>query len=62
MLESAHVLVEAAGAAALCGAVARKKDIQGETVALILSGANLTMDLVRRALALPPIVSLPSDT
>jgi threonine dehydratase len=60
MLESAHILVEPAGAAPLCGAVARKKEIQGKTVALILSGANLTMDLVRRGLALPPVVALPA--
>lgn len=58
MAEQAHVLVEPAGAAALCGAVARRAEIKGKRVVLILSGANLTMDLFRRALDTKPLLSL----
>ncbi len=56
--EQAQVLVEPAGAAALCGAVARRAEIKGKRVVLILSGANLTMDLFRRALDTKPLLSL----
>ena len=56
--EQAHVLVEPAGAAALCGAVARRNEIKGKRVVLILSGANLTMDLFRRALDTTPLLDL----
>jgi threonine dehydratase len=58
MAEQAHVLVEPAGAAALCGAVARRDELRGKRVVVILSGANLTMDLVRRALDTKPLLSL----
>lgn len=57
--EQVHVLVEPAGAAALCGAWARRGELKDKTVVLILSGANVTMDLLRRALATPPLIALP---
>ena len=56
--ECAHVLVEPAGAAALAGAWLRREAVRGKRMVLILSGANVSDDLIRRALALPPLVSL----
>ncbi|MFO0995691.1 MAG: threonine/serine dehydratase [Alphaproteobacteria bacterium] len=56
--ESAHVLVELAGAAALAGAWQRRAELRGKTVVLILSGANITMELLRRALDREPFISL----
>lgn len=56
--ECAHVLVEPAGSAALCAAWARRGEIKGKTVALVLSGANLTTDLLRQALSKEPLVAL----
>lgn len=58
MAESAHVLVELAGAAALAGAWQRRAEFRGKTIVLILSGANITMDLLKRALDRDPIISL----
>lgn len=56
--ECAHVLVEPAGAAALCAALARRNAIKGKTVALILSGANLTTELLQKALSMEPLIAL----
>lgn len=56
--ECAHVLVEPAGAAALCAAFAQRSAIKGKTVALILSGANLTTELLQKALSMEPLVAL----
>ncbi len=56
--ECAHVLVEAAGAAALAGAWARRHEIRGATVVLILSGANIPHDVLTRALAGRPLFTL----
>lgn len=58
LLESAHVLVEPAGAAALAGAWERRAEIAGKRIVLVLSGANATADLIRRALATPPLFAL----
>ena len=56
--ECAHVLVEPAGAAALAGAWARREEIRGATVVLILSGANIPHDVLSRALAGPTLFTL----
>jgi threonine dehydratase len=58
IVECAHVLVEPAGAAALAGAWARREEIRGSTVVLILSGANIPHDVLTRALAGPPLFTL----
>ena len=60
LLESAHVLVELAGAAALAGAWRQRDRLAGRRVVLILSGANATIDLVRRAIAQAPLIPLPA--
>jgi len=56
LVEHAHVLVEPAGAAALTAAWARRADLRGRRVALVLTGANVTMPLLERALAAPPLL------
>jgi threonine dehydratase len=47
MIEHTRTLVEAAGAAALAGALSIKEQIAGKTVVLICSGANITPDQLR---------------
>ncbi len=61
LLESGHVLVELAGAAALAGAWRERGRLAGKRVVLILSGANATTALIRRALDTPPLIALPSE-
>lgn len=56
--ECAHVLVEPAGAAALAGAWSHREALRGKRLVLVLSGANITSDLLRRALAAAPLVAL----
>ena len=58
LAECAHVLVEPAGAASLAGAWAIRDQIKGQRIVLILSGANVTMDVLRSALNAPPLVTL----
>jgi threonine dehydratase len=55
LAESAHLLVEPSAAAALAGAWAKRKDLVGRRVVLVLTGANVTMDVLRDALATPPL-------
>ena len=55
LMESAHVLVEPSGAAALAAAWAQRGDIKGQHIVLVLTGANVPMDVVSRALATPPL-------
>jgi threonine dehydratase len=50
MIEHTRTLVEAAGAAALAGALSRKDELAGRRVALICSGANITPDQLRAVL------------
>jgi threonine dehydratase len=47
MIEHTRTLVEAAGAAALAGLLARKLDLASKRVVLICSGANITPDQLR---------------
>jgi threonine dehydratase len=58
LAESAHVLVEPAGAAGLAGAWTRRNEIVGQRVVLILTGANIATDTLRAALAAPPLFPL----
>jgi threonine dehydratase len=55
LVEHGHVLVEPAGAAALASAWARRDDLRGKRVVLVLTGANVTMPVLQRALASPPL-------
>ena len=50
LIESAHTLAEAAGAAALAGAIKCKSEIKGKRVALIVSGGNITLPQLRDVL------------
>ena len=61
LLESAHVLVELAGAAALAGAWRERSRLAGKRVVLILSGANATTSLIRKALDVEPLIPLPAS-
>lgn len=51
LLETTSVMAEGAGGAALAGAYARRESLAGKTVAVILSGGNLTLDALEQALA-----------
>jgi threonine dehydratase len=55
LVESGHVLVEPAGAAALAGAWERRGELRGRRIVLVLSGANITPQLLHRALDAPPL-------
>lgn len=50
LMEKAHVLAEGAGAAATAAAIQMKEHLQGKRVGIVVSGGNVTMDTVRRAL------------
>lgn len=50
-VEGAHTLAEGAGAAALAAALKLGPSIEGRTVAVVLSGGNLTPAQLRRALS-----------
>ncbi len=58
LAECAHILVEPAGAAALAGVFARREDIRGKRIVLILTGANITMAQLEQAMATPPLFSI----
>ena len=51
VLSSTHTLVEGAGAASLAGLLELRERLAGRTVAIILSGANIDADTLRRILA-----------
>ena len=50
LLEKAHTLAEDAGAASLAGAIKMKDEIQGKRVAVVVSGANVTLDRLKDVL------------
>lgn len=50
-IEKAHTLAEAAGAASLAAAIKLQKRLEGETVALVLTGGNITVEQLRTAIA-----------
>jgi threonine dehydratase len=54
MVESTRTLVEGAGASALAAALQLKERLAGKRVALICSGANITPEQLREALAAAP--------
>lgn len=51
LAEFAHILVEPSGAAALAGAWKRRQDVAGKKIVLVLTGANIRMDVLRKALS-----------
>jgi threonine dehydratase len=55
LVEHAHVLVEPAGAAGLAAAWARRAELRGRRVVLVLTGANVTMPVLERALSAPSL-------
>jgi threonine dehydratase len=48
LLRTTHNLVEGAGAAGLAGLIALREELAGRAVAIVLSGANLDQDTLRR--------------
>ena len=56
LVASAHVLVEPAGAAGLVGAWNNKHLLRGKRVVLILTGSNISSQLLNRALMTPPLI------
>ncbi|MCG6928547.1 MAG: pyridoxal-phosphate dependent enzyme [Acidobacteria bacterium] len=50
LLASTHTLVEGAGAAGLAGLLALREELSGKTVAVVLSGANIDAETLRRVL------------
>jgi len=52
-VEKAHTLAESAGAASLAAALKLRERLAGQTVALVLSGGNITVEQLSTALAPP---------
>ncbi len=50
LLETTRLLAEGAGAAGLAGAYERREAFAGKKVAVIVSGGNLTLDVLSQAL------------
>ena len=50
MIERAHTLAEAAGAAALAGAYSLREELAGKSVGLVCSGGNTSLAHLKRAL------------
>jgi threonine dehydratase len=56
LMESGHVLVEPAGAASLAGACQHSELMKGKRIVFILTGANISPDLLKDALSREPII------
>jgi threonine dehydratase len=50
LMETTRVVAEGAGAAGLAGAYSQREQLAGKKVAVIISGGNVTLDLVRTVL------------
>ena len=50
VLDTARQVAEGAGAAAVAAAMARRDELAGKTVGMILSGGNITTEQLRRIL------------
>ncbi|HUL79695.1 MAG TPA: pyridoxal-phosphate dependent enzyme, partial [Vicinamibacteria bacterium] len=50
VLSTTHTLVEGAGAAGLAGLLKLRATLAGRTVGIVLSGANIDTDTLRRVL------------
>ena len=53
MIERAHTLTEAAGAATLAAAYRLREELRGKKVGIVCSGGNTSLEHLKRALALP---------
>jgi threonine dehydratase len=51
MIERAHTLAEAAGAASLAAAYRLHEELQGRKVGLVCSGGNTSLEHLKQALA-----------
>jgi len=51
LLETTHQVAEGAGAAATAGAMKMRSELKGKRVALVISGGNLTTDMLREILS-----------
>ena len=60
VIECAHVLVEPSGAASLAAAWQRRDELRGQNIMLVFSGANITTDMLQRALNTPPLFAIDS--
>ena len=49
-VEKAHTLAESAGAASLAAALKMREHLTGKTVALVLTGGNITVEQLRTAI------------
>lgn len=56
LLDSGRVLVEPSGAAALAHAWMAREELEGRRVVLVLSGANIAPEALRRAIASPQLI------
>ncbi len=54
LVESAHILVEPGGAAGFAAAWQRRETFKGKRVVFMLTGANITVEALRRALDTAP--------
>jgi threonine dehydratase len=50
---TAHVLVEPSGAAAFAAAWQRRSEIKGKRIVFVLTGANITSEMLQRAVSTP---------
>lgn len=51
LMDKAHLLAEGAGSAALAAAIMLRDDLQGKRVGIVVSGGNVTMDTIQRAVS-----------
>jgi threonine dehydratase len=51
LMDRARLLAEGAGAAALAAAIMLKDELQGKRVGIVVSGGNVTMDTLKRAVS-----------
>ena len=51
LIETTHMVAEGAGAASLAAAYAMRQELAGRTVAIVLSGGNLTLEALAGAIA-----------
>lgn len=49
LMDKAHLVAEGAGSAALAAAIKMAGDLQGKRVGIVVSGGNVTMDTIKRA-------------
>ncbi|CAN5376401.1 threonine ammonia-lyase [soil metagenome] len=50
LMDKAHLVAEGAGSAALAAAIQMAGDVRGKRVGIVVSGGNVTMDTIKRAM------------